>query len=180
MAIFVKSLKKVKFDLGDLDLWPWPPKNYTDRSWPKVHILTNFGDDRFNIFWVIAITTNRQTNRQTNEQINILGKIYDFCQVMKNRSENEHLAKICMLSRGRDPQELPFALYLTILPQKLTELFEFERLQCWENFSLDQISGNSNSHISVITGTMIPNKSISSSAQCSLPQSNIKRTVKPV
>ena len=54
MAIFVKSQKRVKFDLGDLDLWPWNTKNY--RLWygPKVHIRTKFGDDWVNIFLVIA------------------------------------------------------------------------------------------------------------------------------
>ena len=147
------------------------------------HIVTKFGDDWVNIFLVIAAFLDIQTNKQTDKHTNrptYLAKFLPSNKQMKNRSENEHLAKICMLSRERDPQELPFALYLTILSQKLTELFEFERLQGWENFSLGQISGNSNSHISVITGPMIPNKSVSSSAQCSLPESNIKRTVKPV
>ena len=145
-----------------------------------MHILTKFGDDWINIFLVIAGPLDKQTNGQTHKRTNILGKIFDFCQVMKNRSENEHLAKICMLSPGRDPRELPFVLYLTILSKKFTELFQFERQQSWENFSLDKISENSNSHISIITGPRIPNKSIPSSAQCSVSESNIKRTVKPV
>ena len=85
MAIVVKSLKKVKFDLGDLDLWPWPTKNYTDRRGARLHILTKFGDDWVNTFFSYRdynTHTHTHTDRQTNEQTNILGQIFDFCQVI--------------------------------------------------------------------------------------------------
>ena len=53
-------------------------------SEPRLQILTKYGDDWVNIFLVIAKRTNRQTRKRTNEQTNILGKIYDFCQVIIN------------------------------------------------------------------------------------------------
>ena len=64
-------------------------------SEPRVHILTEFGVDWVNIFLVMTENTDRRTNKRTN----ILGQIYDFCQVMKLRSENDDLAKIDLYHR---------------------------------------------------------------------------------